>query len=249
MSFNFSEIVKEVESGGDKLNVTALLRCNADQLEPNCLNRALVAAVKNDDHFNVGKLVVKGANNLEECLQMSKDERKPHARAMLLMVKAAMEGNQALIWKIFGETHPADDESAFEDVQKAVVSGNVSTVVPIEIARRNGHSGVREELLLKTDVNQEEGSVYWHGLRLLALDISWLQKIQWVKRLRLARNSFKSLPNEIGSYLQQVQFVYLFQQCMGLFLLSLLLFHNASTFPRVGATGAVAPLKCSRRGA
>ena len=243
MSFNFSEIVKEVESGGDKLNVTALLRCNADQLEPNCLNRALVAAVKNDDHFNVGKLVVKGANNLEECLQMSKDERKPHARAMLLMVKAAMEGNQALIRKLFGETHPAeDDESAFEDVQKAVVSGNISTVVPIEIARRNGHSGVREELLLKTDVNQEEGSVYWHGLRLLVLDISWLQKIQWVKRLRLARNDFKSLPNEIGSYLQQVQFVYLFPQCMGLFLLSLLLFHNASTFPRAAeARGGYRP--------
>ena len=207
LSFNFAEIIKEVESSGD--NVTALLRFNADQLEPNCLNRALVAAVKNDNHFNVGKLVVKGANNLEECLQMSKDERKPHARAMLLMVKAAMEGNQALIRKLFGEPHP--DESALEDVQKAVVSGNVSTVVPIEIARRNGHSGVREELLLKTDVNQEEGSVYWHALRLLVLDISWLPKIQWVKRLRLARNGFKSLPNEIGSYLQQVLFFFVYE--------------------------------------
>ena len=42
----------------------------------------------------------------------------------------------------------------FSEVQKAVISGKVSTVVPIEIARRNQQSAVREELLLRTDVNQ-----------------------------------------------------------------------------------------------
>ena len=50
----------------------------------------------------------------------------------------------------------------------------------------------------------EEGTVYWHGLRLLVLDVSWLRKIYWVKRLRLARNGFKQLPNEMGTYLKQV---------------------------------------------
>lgn len=95
-----------------------------------------------------------------------------------------------------------DDE--FSEVQKAVISGRVSTVVPIEIARRSQNPIVREELLLRTDVNQEEGSVYWHGLRLLVLDLSWIRKIHWVKRLRLARNGFRSIPNEIGGYLKQV---------------------------------------------
>ena len=144
------------------------------------------------------------------------------------------EGNQALIRKLFGESYSAEiDESqcddGFEDVQKAVLSGEISTVVPIEISRRSGHCVVREELILKTDVNQEEGSVFWHGLRLLALDISWLQKIHWVKHLRLARNGFKSLPNEIGSCLQQVNtLVYLSTHSIwDFFLLSLLLFHNA----------------------
>lgn len=80
----------------------------------------------------------------------------------------------------------------------------MSTVVPIEIARRSNNSAVREELLLRTDVNQEEGSVYWHGLRLLNLDLSWIRKIHWVRRLRLARNGFKTIPNEIGGYLRQV---------------------------------------------
>ena len=89
-------------------------------------------------------------------------------------------------------------------MQKAVLSGNISTVVPIEIARHNGQNQVREELLLKTDVNQEEGYVYWHGLRLLSLDITWLKKIAWVKKLRLTRNGFMSLPPEMGLYLKQV---------------------------------------------
>ena len=42
----------------------------------------------------------------------------------------------------------------FSEVQKAVISGKVSTIVAIEIARRNQQFAVREELLLHTDVNQ-----------------------------------------------------------------------------------------------
>ena len=92
----------------------------------------------------------------------------------------------------------------FKDVQRALLAGEISTVVPIEIARRNGHTEVRGELLLKTDVNMKEGIVYWHGLRLLVLDVSWLKRIDWVRKLRLARNGLKQLPDEIGTYLKQV---------------------------------------------
>ena len=203
----YPEIIKEVVTNGD--NLTELLRFNADQLEPDCLKRALLAAVEKDNHFNVGKLIVKGADNIDDCLKRSKEDKKPHARAMLLLVKAAQGGNRNLVLKLFGEPAPGLDmrefsDDGFQDVQRAVVGGKVSTVVPIEIARRNGHATVREELLLKTDVNQEEGTVYWHGLRLLVLDVSWLRKIHWVKRLRLARNGFRQLPNEMGTYLKQV---------------------------------------------
>ena len=87
-----------------------------------------------------------------------------------------------------------------------MISGSVSTVVPIEIARRHQNNDIRKELLLHTDVNQEEGSVYWHGLRLLHLDISLVRKIHWVKYLRLARNGLRVIPNELGNYLKQVCF-------------------------------------------
>ena len=166
--------------------------------------------MKNDNHLNVEKLVVKGAKELQLCLQFAKDQKKPHARAMLLLIIAAQTGDRAIIQKLYCEPAPGlqnkqdYEDDAFGDVQKAVLSGNISTVVPIEIARRNGQSQVREELLLKTDVNQEEGYVYWHGLHLLSLDIAWLRKIAWVKRLRLARNGFTSLPPEMATYLKQV---------------------------------------------
>jgi len=209
---NNAEIIKEVEINGD--NLTELLRFSADQLEPNCLNRALAAAVNNDNHFNIGKLIIKGADNIEDCLRQSRDHHKPHARAMLLLVKAAMQGDKNLVLKLFGESVPEMDpqeyqDDSFKDAQKVLLAGEISTVVPIEIARRNGQTEVRGELLLKTDVNVEEGTVYWHGLRLLVLDVSWLKRIDWVRKLRLARNGFKQLPDEIGTYLKRVSFVFM----------------------------------------
>ena len=205
---NLIEIIKEVENNGDKF--TKLLKDYAVSLEPGCLDQALKAAVKNDNHLNIGKLVVEGAKELQLCLQYAKDEKKPHARAMLLLIIAAQTGDKAIVQKLFGEPAPGlqnkqdYEDDAFGDVQKAVLSGNISTVVPIEIARCNGQSQVREELLFKTGVNQEEDYVYWHGLQLLQLDIAWLRKIAWVKNLRLARNGFQSLPPEIATYLKQV---------------------------------------------
>ena len=83
--------------------MTELLRVvTVDDLEDQCLDRALRAAVRNDNHFNVGKLMVKGATNAEECLEMAKNDKKHYARAMLLLIKAARENDKDLILKLFG---------------------------------------------------------------------------------------------------------------------------------------------------
>lgn len=87
---------------------------------------------------------------------------------------------------------------------KAIVTGRVSTVVPIEVARRCNNGSIREKLLLHTDVIRETTSVYWHALRLRDLELSWIEKIDWVKQLRLDRNLLKTIPNEVGKYLPQV---------------------------------------------
>ena len=207
-ALNSLELIKEAEANGEYLE--ELLCFGGDQLEPNCLNQALTAAVSNDNHVNVSKLILKGADKIIEALRQSVDEKKPHARAMLLLVHAAMEGNRNLVLRLFGEpTSGADNcreyiDDTFPEVQKAVLSGSVTTVVPIEIARRHGHVSVMGELLVKTDVNEQEKSVDWHGLQLLVLDVNWLHKIYWVQKLSLAQNGLMSLPSEMGTYLKQV---------------------------------------------
>ena len=96
----YVEIIKEVEKNGE--NVTELLRVRPDELEKACLERALIAAVKNGNHFNVGKLVIKGATNVDDALQLSAELRKHEARAMLLLVKAAQLNDKDLVLKLFG---------------------------------------------------------------------------------------------------------------------------------------------------
>jgi len=122
-----------------------------------------------------------------------------------------MEGNCNLVLKLFCEPAPGMytrdyQDDGFKDVRQAVLSGKVSTVIPIEIACLHDHTQVCEDLLLKTGMNAEEGSVNWHGLRLLDLNASWLRKIHWVKRLHLAQDGLMKLPNEMGTYFKQVCF-------------------------------------------
>ena len=97
------EIIKVVQENKSELLVE-LLRVKSSDLEDQCLERALRAAVDNNSHSNVGKLVVKGATNAEECLEIAKNEKKHHARAMLLLIKAARENDKDLVLRLFGDS-------------------------------------------------------------------------------------------------------------------------------------------------
>ena len=157
---------------------------------------------------SVDKLTLCGAN-IDEALAKSHKEKQYAVTAALLIIKAAMENDRILVMKLYGENVsrdtkiPLTEEDDLGELQAAVASNNIRTVVPIEISRRHNAGAVREELLLRTDVDKDSGVVLWFGLRLTQLEISWLRKIYWVKKLRLARNAFSSLPPEMGSYLKQ----------------------------------------------
>lgn len=197
--------------------LTELLQVSNEELESDCLTRALMAAVKTGNHVNVGKLIVKGAPNIAEALRLSVEMKKHQTTAVLLLATAAIQGNRNQIRVLFGEVADVllmldDEEVPAEDVEHikaAVISGKVSTVVPIEMAHCHQQNAVLEELLLHTDVNEKQGSVYWHGLRLLYLDVSWISKVYWVKHFRLDRNGLKSMPTEVEHYLNQVRQVIL----------------------------------------
>ena len=190
-------------------NLNELLKTPLDLLEGNCIDQALLAAVESGSLSNVGKLILRGATNIDNALAKSRKEKQCEVTAALLIIKAAIENDKILILKLYGEDVDGDtkipltEEDDLGELQAAVATGNIRTVVPIEISRRHNAGAVREELLLRTDVDKDTGVVLWFGLRLRQLEISWLSKISWVKKLRLARNEFSSLPPEMGNYLKQ----------------------------------------------
>ena len=169
-------------------------------------------ATRKDSDYFIGLLVEKGAKNLDNCLRVAVTEKKPKARAIFLLIKAAKTGNAAIIKKLYKEQDPGMsneswsecEDEGFSDVQQAVLSGRVSTVVPIKIARRSGQTHVREQLLMKTNVSKEGCYVRWHGLQLLQLEVAWLKKIPWVRILIISSNGLRSLPNEMETYLKKV---------------------------------------------
>ena len=207
MAYYFTEIIREVRIKGPNLN--ELLKTPLNLLEDDCINSALLAAVESGSPSNAGKLILRGATNIDTALAKSRKEKQYAVTAALLIIKAAIENDRIFVLKLYGENVQGDtkipltEEDNLEELQAAVAGGNIRTVVPIEISRRNNASAVREELLLRTDVDKDSGVVLWFGLRLTQFEISWLRKIYWVRMLKLARNEFSSLPPEMGSYLKQ----------------------------------------------
>ena len=124
------------------------------------------------------------------------------------LCKAAILGDRDLVLDLFskslGHANHAYQHFLNPDVRKTVVNRQVSILAPMELARSNGHFLVREDLLMEIDINKSLGCVDWHELRLTNIEIPWLQKIAWVKRLRLDKNGLTMLPVNIGHYLKQV---------------------------------------------
>ena len=202
--FTITELIRAVRSS-DTSNLNELLKTPQNQLESNCINRALLAAVHSSNSSNVGKLILRGATNIDEALEESKRLQKHVVTATLLIIKASLVNDISLVKALYGEEASSQyDELLGPDVDQIYSAARsvVRTVVPIELARRTSATAVREMLLLKTDIQTDKGTVSWHGLQLLQLEISWLKKIEWVKNLRLARNEFSVLPVEIGNYLK-----------------------------------------------
>ena len=179
-------------------------------LEKDCLNLALLAAVESGNPANVGKLILRGATNIDAALAKSHGLQQHEVTAALLIIKASIEDDRILVLKLYGENVrgqqtkiPLTVEDNLGELQAAMANNNFKTVIPIELSRRHNASGVREELLLRKDVDKNTNTVLWFGLRLMQLEISWLRKIFWVKTLKLARNEFISLPPEMGNYLKE----------------------------------------------
>ena len=168
-----------------------------------------MVAVETGNHINVGKLIYCGASCIDEALEKSRILQHHLVTGTLLIVKAAMVDDWVLVMTLYGENvHGLATKISIavgdnlSELQNCVLDRSFKTGIAIEISQRNNALKVSEQLLLRTGINKEEGTVLWLGLHLKQLDICWLQKVDWVKELILARNELSFLPTEIGTNLK-----------------------------------------------
>lgn len=169
-----------------------------------------------DSDVSIGNITLHGPPNIAECIKIAERERKPHARAMLMLIRTAQTGSMKTLNELHLEIYDVQRVTSSGDnvtgdrkrplVYCAFLDVNISPIVPIEIARQRGHSQVREELIMKTGVYTHMKQVLWSRLQLLEINDSLSRKISWVEKLKLDRNGLTTLSNEIAPYLKQVYF-------------------------------------------
>ena len=168
-------------------------------------------ATEKGNAINAGKVIIKGRDSIDipSALDYAMKKHAHSVRGLLLLVVAASMNDLSLLAVLYGKNVPnyyndLIDDPEFHLVQEAIQNREVATAVPIEIARWKKSPEIREELLMLTDVNEGEGTVLWHGLRLTELELNWLRRVKWAKKLMLAKNDFASLPSQMGNYLSNV---------------------------------------------
>ena len=198
-----------METNSAQLN--ELLAVPKESLERECLQTALMVAVEKNSAVNAGQIIIKGRETLDinAALACAKEVHSYAVGALLLLVRAAYNDDVDLVSTLYETSiphcnHPLISEQDLHLVQSAIQKKQVSTAVPIEIARREKRGAVREELLLRTDTNVAESTVVWSRLCLAELEISWLKRIHWVKKLELAKANVRTLPPQMGNYLVHV---------------------------------------------
>ena len=186
------------------------------QLEENFLNQALVAATLNDNHECIGKLIKMGAKNIDECMQLAIEAGLVKAKAMLSLLKAALTGEKVLL--CHPEVHSSLDlelvsAASDEEVIKVVLSGEVSTLIPLEVAQQCGQHSIRREILMLTRINKHKGHVDWSKLNLVSLDVQLLEYMHnWLKEFKLSSNMLKTVPAEF-KMLNEVSMVNIISHC------------------------------------
>ena len=220
--FHFTGIIKA--AGEEKgTNLDALLRRDQNKLSSDCFNRALKSAIEKDKCANAEKLILAGATNVDEVIELTKSVE---AKLMLLMVKAVLEDDNQLTIEVKNiskretvfkqsDGRSEDPEHAknpkygilySEEMTRHIVIGRVRTSIPIKLAiKLKKPSRILDELLSVTNINFDAGSVGWSNLSLTELDIKWIRSLprnMVIKQLNLSQNELSMLPISVTSHLR-----------------------------------------------
>eukprot|EP00731_Ephydatia_muelleri_P035934 Em0180g1a len=118
------EIINDVRNNGE--HWMELLLDNPPLLE-DCLSRALVAAVICNNPSNIGMLVIKGAPNVTEAIELAVNELKHNAHAMLLLMMAVMKNDCNLVQKMFTVQ---ENDNELQEVVKMDIQFNELNAIP-----------------------------------------------------------------------------------------------------------------------
>ena len=192
------------------------------QLGLKFLNQALVAATLNDNHECIGKLIKMGARNIDECLQLAKEKNLVNSTAMLLLMRAALTGDETLLklaklsqrlllWTecILYQELPNKSGSLEHGFFRKVVltvrcNDRLSIFDAVEVAQQNGqHSMCRKLMMLIGTIQDKiqhryQGCINWSKFSLVSIDVQLLEMCKWVTNLDLSANNLRMIPSEIG---------------------------------------------------
>ena len=177
------------------------------QLGIKFLNQALVAATLNDNHECIGKLIKMGATNFDECIQLGTKKGVTNALAMLLLMRAALTGDDSFLKRLINPSlsantlHELSNNSEFSIPRQVIMivsDGRLSTIDALEVAQRSGQHSVHRKLMMLTHVNMGAGSVDWSKLNLIHMDMRLFEACTWLTDLDLSANKLSCIPSEIG---------------------------------------------------
>ena len=179
------------------------------------LNQALVAATLNDNHECIGKLIKMGARNIDECTQLAKEKNLVNATAMLLLMRAALTGDETFLnlnHLLFPacalhQELPRSGSLEHSLLRKVVLTvqcgGKLSTFDAVEVAQQNGQHSMCRKLMMLTGTIQHEhqhryqGCINWSKFRLVSIDVQLIEMCKWVTNLDLSANKLCKIPSEI----------------------------------------------------
>ena len=190
-----------------------LLTESRGKLDPSFFNKALHIAVEKDSDINIGRLALSGQIDVGKYTERAERLGKHNAKAALLLIETAQVGDVNGLSKFGLRSVAKIDHDIGNPSRYAPLvycdhfSTSISPVAAIELARQLGHTQVRLELIMKTNVYPVEKEVIWSGLKLKDIDVSLIEQIHWVEKLKVDGNELTTLPSVISLYLQQVNYI------------------------------------------
>ena len=161
-------------------------------------------AIQNGHDFCIPTLIVSGARRLDCALYLAIQLERVKAIAILLLCKATITGDCAVIKSLLSEPPEANNAPWYMVKVHTILSqGVIKMSYPIAVSIMEKNYEATKELLLRTDLDMHRKQVDWSKLKLTLLHPSWMYSISpWVVTLKLVNNHLRKLPVELFSAAQ-----------------------------------------------